>query len=78
MGWTLGIGMYFVIWWTLFTAALPFWVKTQQEAGEIVPGSERSAPVKPEMLKKVLLNTVVSALVWALIDVAYIYFYVRR
>ena len=78
MGLILGIGMYFVIWWTLFTASLPFWVQTQQEAGEIVPGSERSAPVKPQMLKKVLLNTVVSGVVWGIIDVLYIAFYLRR
>ena len=47
MGWALGIGFYFVIWWTLFTAVLPWGVKTQLDAGDIVPGSERSAPVTP-------------------------------
>lgn len=78
MGWALGIGLYFVLWWTLFTAILPWGIRTQQEAGEIVPGSERSAPAVPHMWKKVVANTIVSAIVWGLIDLAYIYFYLGR
>ena len=78
MGWALGLGLYFVIWWTLFTAVLPWGVKTQQEAGDIVPGSERSAPVTPHLWRKVVANTVVAAIIWGLIDLAYIYFYLRR
>ena len=73
MGWGLGIGMYFVIWWTLFTAVLPWGVKSQHEAGDIVPGSERSAPVTPYIWRKILANTVLSAVVWGIADLIYIY-----
>jgi predicted secreted protein len=78
MGWALGIGFYFVIWWTLFTAVLPWGVRTQNEAGDIVPGSERSAPVTPYLWRKIVANTILSGVVWLIVDLAYIYFYLGR
>jgi predicted secreted protein len=73
MGWALGIAFYLVIWWTLFFAVLPWGVKTQHEAGEVVPGSERGAPAVPHLWWKVLANTVLSAVVWLICDLIYIY-----
>ena len=34
---TLAIGIYIFIWWITLFAVLPFGVRTQQEAGEVVP-----------------------------------------
>ncbi len=77
MSWPLGIGVYFIIWWTMLTASLPFGVRSQHEAGEIVPGSEPGAPVRPRLGRKLLVNTAVSAVIWVLVDVAYIVFYLK-
>ena len=38
------IAIYFVVWWTILFAILPFGVRTQEEEGEITLGTERSAP----------------------------------
>jgi predicted secreted protein len=77
MGWTLGLAAYFVIWWISLFAVLPFGVKSQHETGEVVPGSEAGAPVKPMLLKKLIANTVLAAIVWLIVDVFYVHFYLN-
>lgn len=77
MGWTLGIATYFVIWWISLFAVLPFGVKSQHETGDIVPGSESGAPAKPMLLKKMIANTVLAAVVWLIVDFFYIRFYLQ-
>ena len=78
MGWTLGIGMYFVIWWTSLMVVLPFGVQSQHETGEIVAGSEPGAPVHPHLLRSVLANTVLAAMIWGLCDVFYVLVYLHN
>ncbi len=39
----LGLALYFVIWWTILFAVLPIGIRSQYEAGEVVPGSEGAA-----------------------------------
>ncbi len=46
------IALYFIIWWTVLFAILPFGVKSQAETGEVTAGTEPGAPVAPAMLKK--------------------------
>ena len=56
-----GIGLYFVIWWTGLFAVLPFGVRSQAEAGDVVSGSEPGAPAIPRLGLKIIWTTVVSA-----------------
>ena len=60
MNWTGAIALYFIIWWLTLFAVLPIGVRSQEEAGEIVPGSEIGAPAKARMGFKVLLTTAIS------------------
>ena len=76
MSWSLGLAVYFVIWWTLLFAVLPFGVKSQKEAQSIVPGTEPGAPVLHHLGKKLLVNTVISAILWAIVDWAYVTYFV--
>lgn len=75
MPWILGLALYFIIWWTLLFAVLPFGVQSQYEAKEIVPGTEPGAPARPRLLLKLLANTVVSGLVWLLADFFYVTYF---
>jgi len=59
------IAMYFVIWWICLFAVLPLRVRTQGEAGEVVPGTPASAPARPDLLLKAGITTVVAAIVLA-------------
>jgi predicted secreted protein len=64
----LSVALYFVIWWTVLFAVLPLGVRSQYEHGEVTPGTEGAAPHRPMLLKKVLITTLVAALVFALLD----------
>ena len=67
-----GIAIYFVVWWIALFAVLPFGVRTQGEAGEIVAGTPASAPAKFPILRIFVINTIVSmvvfCIIWAIIE----------
>jgi predicted secreted protein len=67
MSLTFGLALYFIIWWTVLFAVLPFGVRTQGEAGEIVPGTPASAPVAPRLLRTFAITTVVAGAVFGLV-----------
>jgi predicted secreted protein len=77
MSLALGIALYFIIWWTLLFTILPFGIRSQQEANQIVPGSDPGAPVLPQLGKKILINTIVAAILWGIADYAYIHYYLQ-
>lgn len=54
-----------IAWWLAFLALLPFGVKSQIEHGEVVPGSEPSAPVVTNLGKKAAAAFVIALIVWA-------------
>jgi len=68
----LAVAIFFVVWWIVLFAVLPFGVRTQGEAGEQVPGTPASAPAKFQLGRVFLINTAVSVVVfcviWAAID----------
>ena len=67
MDWTLAIASYFITWWLTLFAVLPFGVRTQGEDGNVVPGTPESAPARARMLKIFLINTVLAAVVFAVL-----------
>jgi predicted secreted protein len=69
---TTAIAIYFIIWWVMLFAVLPWGVRSQQEAGEVVPGTDPGAPAIPRLLDKLLWTTLVSGAVFALLYVIYV------
>jgi len=67
------IAIYFIIWWAVLFAVLPWGVRSQHEAGDIAPGTDPGAPVVPKLKQKLVLTTIVAALAFALWDVVYSY-----
>jgi predicted secreted protein len=59
-----GLAIYFVIWWIVLFAILPIRVRSQAEAGDVVPGTEASAPERPRLLLKAGLTTIVAGVVF--------------
>lgn len=70
---TLAIALYFVIWWTVLFAVLPLGLRTQGDEGEVVPGTPESAPARPRLVRLFLINTVVAAVVFAIVWSAIVY-----
>ncbi|MFO1089802.1 MAG: DUF1467 family protein [Hyphomicrobiales bacterium] len=61
-----GLAIYFVIWWTVLFAVLPFGVRSHHEAGvPVEPGHADAAPVEPMLVKKAIWTTIVAAVVFA-------------
>lgn len=56
--------VYFVIWWITLFAILPLGMRTQDEEGEIVPGTVGSAPARFRGRRVVILTTLVSAVIY--------------
>ena len=62
------IAVYFVVWWLTFVAVLPIGSHSHHETGaEIVAGSDPGAPVKPRLVMKGLITTVLAAALIALV-----------
>ena len=60
--------LFAVIWFVTLLVALPIGVTTQEEAGEVVPGTPASAPVDAMIRRKMLWVTVASLAIWAAIS----------
>jgi len=62
------LAVYFVVWWLTFVAVLPIGSHSHHETGtEVVAGTDPGAPVRPRLLMKALLTTVLAAALTALL-----------
>ena len=67
----MAIAIYFTTWWVVLFAVLPWGVRSQQEAREVVPGSDPGAPTIPRLLVKALWTTAIAAVVFVFILVLF-------
>jgi predicted secreted protein len=65
------LAIYFVIWWIVLFAVLPWGVHSQHESGEVAPGTDPGAPVLANVRLKLVWTTIVASLVFAAWFVAY-------
>jgi predicted secreted protein len=66
MSWTTMLAIYFVAWWIVLFAVLPFGVRSQAEDGAVTPGTDPGAPVVPWLIRKVIWTTLVTAVLCTL------------
>lgn len=69
-----GFAIYFLMWWLTLFIVLPLGNRSQAEEGNIAPGTEPGAPVNSRLPLKLLLNTVLAGLVFAIYYTATIYY----
>lgn len=55
------------VWFLTLLCVLPLQTRTQGEAGQIVEGTPSSAPHNLNFPRKLLITTIVAAIVWAII-----------
>ena len=67
MNWFVGTATYVVVWFLVLFMVLPWGVRT---ADQPEPGHATSAPIHPRLGLKVLVTTLVAALIWCAIDYA--------
>jgi predicted secreted protein len=60
------VAIYFLLWWMVLFAVLPWGATSAHESGgEVEPGHAPSAPLKPMMLRKLAATTVIAAAIMA-------------
>jgi predicted secreted protein len=72
VAWTTYAAIYFIIWWTVLFAVLPWGIRSQTEHGDVVPGSDPGAPAVPNLKSKVIWTTAVSTIVFAAFCYSYV------
>ena len=65
MGWATGIAIYFTIWWVVIFAVLPWGVRPPDH---FETGHASGAPDNPQLGRKALITTVISAVIWLAIE----------
>ncbi|MFQ5624370.1 MAG: DUF1467 family protein [Paracoccaceae bacterium] len=65
---TAALVLFASIWFLVLFVALPLGERSQEEAGDVVPGTPASAPDDPMLKKKVIWTTVITVAIWALLS----------
>ncbi len=64
MSWISGAAVFFLIWWLVLFATLPFGVRTQDDDQDVTLGTVSSAPRGPHMSKTILRATAIALVVF--------------
>lgn len=67
MGVTTGLVLFAVIWFMTFFVVLPIRVRTQGEAGRVVPGTPAGSPEHHNLKKKAWITTGIAAVIWIVV-----------
>ncbi|MCX7314417.1 MAG: DUF1467 family protein [Alphaproteobacteria bacterium] len=70
MATTTAIAIYFLIWWIVLFAVLPWGVRAQ--GADSPPGTDPGAPQVPRLMAKLLWTTGVAGVLWAGCAYAYL------
>jgi len=68
---TTAVAIFFLIWWVVLFAVLPWGVRSQHEGGEVAPGTDPGAPILPKLGRKLIWTTVVAGAIFAAFYVVY-------
>ena len=60
----LAVAVFLTIWFTVLFAVLPIGIRSQQEMGEVTPGTEPGAPIAPRLWMKAGLTTLIAIVVF--------------
>ncbi|MBO6719513.1 MAG: DUF1467 family protein [Rhizobiaceae bacterium] len=70
MSWVSAAAIFFIIWWVVLFAALPFGLRTQDDEEDVTLGTTPSAPRGPHMARALVLTTVIAAIIFAAVYLA--------
>ncbi len=62
---TGAIVLFAVIWFMTLFVMLPQKIRSQEEDGNVVPGTPASAPVDPQLKRKAIITTIVTVILWS-------------
>ena len=65
------VAIYFIVWWVVLFAVLPWGIRSQEESGDVAPGTDPGAPATHIIWRKLLWTTVSSAVVFGVLVLIY-------
>ncbi len=71
MATSTAIAIYFLVWWVVLFAVLPWGVRNQEESGEVLPGTDPGAPAVHKVWMKLVWTTVIASVVFGILAVVY-------
>lgn len=71
MSWVSLLAVYFVLWWLVLFAVLPFGVKSFEEMEDVTLGTDRGAPHQPKLAVKMLVTSVIAGILLAIVYVTF-------
>jgi predicted secreted protein len=71
MATSTALAIYFLVWWLVLFAVLPWGVRNQEESGEVLPGTDPGAPAVHTVWMKLVWTTVVATVVFGIMAAVY-------
>jgi len=66
-----GFAIFFLIWWVVLFAVLPWGIRSQHEGEEVVPGTDPGAPARARIGWKLVWTTLVAAAIYVVAYLVY-------
>jgi len=67
------LAIYFLIWWVVLFAVLPWGVHSQDASGAVSPGTDPGAPAVHVVWRKLFWTTVIASAVFAILAAFYLF-----
>jgi predicted secreted protein len=67
-----GFAIFFLIWWVVLFAVLPWGIHSQHEGQDMALGTDPGAPIKARIGWKLVWTTVVAVAIYAVCYVVYV------
>ncbi len=64
--------VFFLIWWVVLFAVLPWGVRSQHESGDMTPGTDPGAPALPHLGRKLMWTTIVAIVIYGVCCIVYV------
>jgi len=71
MSWISLVAVYFVLWWLVLFAVLPFGVKSFEEMEDVTLGTDPGAPHQPKLAIKMAITSIIAAILLAIVYVTF-------
>jgi predicted secreted protein len=65
------LAVFFLIWWVVLFAVLPWGIRSQHESEDMVAGTDPGAPVNVRLGRKLLWTTLVAIAIYAVCAFVY-------
>jgi predicted secreted protein len=68
---SLGIAIYFILWWLVLFTVLPWGVRSHHESGEVAHGTDPAAPAIHRGWRTMMWTTAIATIVYAILYAVY-------